>query len=396
VAKLSAWLADDPTKAKHRVKQIRRGANVIAKSRKFDKELANVKIIEADALCRGRVREKQQRLMEQQQQQQHVLDDDMSTSAASHRTASSHGLEVSSAVSVQAKKEWLTNVFGHKAGATVSKTDVGTQQDEVDDVTARAKQLWRLRTTPPRSQKNLEAASGAPRVPSFHKPLSSSGSVKTDSVAMEARAKQPSGQDSVSGTSWSISSVEFVPVPPSLDVELSAAGDGDDVISLMSVDHLTLEPQTPLTSTTAKCEPVETIQEKPSPAQSARFAELQKIRSRGVVRNTADAFVKKDPEPEPTEDLDDAADKPVNFQAARDLLISRSKKNGNAVEVVSKVSRRKAMFEKLQKDNQRKSLPHGHLKPSWKPEESGNGIGRNYKKTFLPDIVPRKSFEELP
>jgi hypothetical protein len=56
VAKLSAWLADDPTTTK-KVKQIRRGANVIAKSRKFDKGLANV-IVEQNNIRSGSVASK--------------------------------------------------------------------------------------------------------------------------------------------------------------------------------------------------------------------------------------------------------------------------------------------------------------------------------------------------
>ena len=54
VAKLAAWLADDPTKNKKEILTLRRGANVIAKSRAFDKGLTNV-IIEQHSIRSGSV-----------------------------------------------------------------------------------------------------------------------------------------------------------------------------------------------------------------------------------------------------------------------------------------------------------------------------------------------------
>ncbi|EEC50213.1 predicted protein [Phaeodactylum tricornutum CCAP 1055/1] len=56
VAKLSKWLADDPTKVKQTI-HLRRGANVIAKSRVFDKGLANV-IVEDHRIRQGSVADK--------------------------------------------------------------------------------------------------------------------------------------------------------------------------------------------------------------------------------------------------------------------------------------------------------------------------------------------------
>jgi hypothetical protein len=442
VAKLSAWLADDPTKAKQRVKQIRRGANVIAKSRKFDKELANVKIIEADTLCRrGHVREKQHWLIEQQLA---ASDDDAaSISGASHRTTSTTygGLETSSAISVQDKKEWLANAFSSSQPPQPAraKTDVGSFQDDVEDVTLRAKQMWRKRTstsasatTPLPQPKALSSSqwrpgqSTATKASETESATSDSASVVPSNMNLETMtspvASNVNAQDSVSVASMPITSVEFHSVPPSLHTEGATGKDHDDAMSLWSLDHPGPDPEektvfnnassgpsvrketimrSPPRSTPVKHEPASTDHSEPSPAQSARLMELQKIRSSAVVRKTADVFVRKDPEPEPEPDENDV-DKVLSFQAARDLLISRSKQNGNALEVASKVSRRKAMFEKLQKDNRRKSMSHGHLKPSWKPDESGTvaaGVSisaSKYKKTFVLDPVPKKSFEDLP
>jgi hypothetical protein len=444
VAKLSAWLADDPTKAKQRVKQIRRGANVIAKSRKFDKELANVKIIEADTMCRrGLVREKQHWLIEQQQLAAAAsADDDASISASSQRTASTTygGLETSSAISVQDKKEWLTNAFtSSQPPKARAKTDVGSFEDEVESVTVRAKQIWRQRTSisatpPPQPPQALASYQWRPAQSTTTKG-SKTESTKSDATsvarsnvdaqtfASPLASSAQAAQDAASVASMPITSVEFDSVPSSLLGGEVLGRDLDDAMSLWSQDLPATESEektsatritgppvpkethfrSPPRSTPLKREPASTDRSEPSPAQCARLMELQKIRSSAVVRNTADMFVRKDPEPEPEPEPDENdEDKVLSFQAARDLLINRSKQNGNALEVASKVSRRKAMFEKLQKDNHRKSFSHGHLKPSWKPDEgaavaAGKVISASkYKKTFVLDPVPKKSFEDLP
>jgi hypothetical protein len=87
----------------------------------------------------------------------------------------------------------------------------------------------------------------------------------------------------------------------------------------------------------------------------------------------------------------------VDFRAARELLVNRSKNNGNAVKIINKVYLRKEKFEKIEKDIRRKSGAFGMLKSSW--GESNPSIGRPsgaYTKSYIPDIAPKKSFEELP
>lgn len=81
----------------------------------------------------------------------------------------------------------------------------------------------------------------------------------------------------------------------------------------------------------------------------------------------------------------------VDFRTARDMILQRAKKNGKKVEVVNKVTARKAMFEQMGKSNRRKSLLQGNLKTSWQPQQ-----GAKYEKTFVEDVVPKRSFEDLP
>eukprot|EP00977_Amphora_coffeiformis_P005345 scaffold1143_cov177-Amphora_coffeaeformis.AAC.1 len=168
VKELSAWLADDPTKTKKKVKCLRRGANVIAKSRAFDKGLKDV-IIEQDLgvhSVKGLVAAKKQLLATGASQS---LDGNssvnMATKANSHdwdETENVHAqawpvpdtLDTASAISVSNKKQWLANAFkkapGAADGAAVAPkahTEVITAQDEREAVSNRAKHLWRQRSS---------------------------------------------------------------------------------------------------------------------------------------------------------------------------------------------------------------------------------------------------------
>jgi hypothetical protein len=86
----------------------------------------------------------------------------------------------------------------------------------------------------------------------------------------------------------------------------------------------------------------------------------------------------------------------VGFRKAREVLVQRSKQNGNSVEVVNKVFLRKKKFEKMEAESQRKSMGLV-LKPSWDLGDSSKGHPSNaYEKRYFQDVAPKKSFEELP
>ena len=84
----------------------------------------------------------------------------------------------------------------------------------------------------------------------------------------------------------------------------------------------------------------------------------------------------------------------MDFRKARELLVQRSKANGNDVEIRSKpavVQQRKTKFEELDRQTRRKSAAFGLLKPSWEEGSAGS-----YTKTYQEDIAPKKSLEDFP
>jgi hypothetical protein len=87
---------------------------------------------------------------------------------------------------------------------------------------------------------------------------------------------------------------------------------------------------------------------------------------------------------------------PVDFKAARMLLVQRSKANGNPVKVMTKVQMRKNKFEKWEKGLAKGVGSKGLLKPTWEQEDGDRRSSTQYAKAFVEDIAPKKSFEELP
>jgi len=91
----------------------------------------------------------------------------------------------------------------------------------------------------------------------------------------------------------------------------------------------------------------------------------------------------------------------MDFRAARNALVQRSKKNGHKTQVVNKVFLRKKKFEKMEEDNSRRQSKGVGLvlKSSWDIADSSRGRPSTvYEKKYVnaQDIAPKKSFEELP
>ena len=162
VAQLSKWLADDPTSTK-KVKQIRRGANIIAKSRKFDKQLENV-VVEEERGCTSVLQKRlelQKALSEDsgdKDHNQHNHDGATATTAESsssndnslehHKTDKTTrrtraAAEVAS-LSVSEKKKWLSSAFQSSA-ATPHKavSEIHSSSNHHHDASLRAKDIWR-------------------------------------------------------------------------------------------------------------------------------------------------------------------------------------------------------------------------------------------------------------
>jgi hypothetical protein len=117
VAKLSEWLANDPTSTK-KVKQLRRGANIIAKSRKFDKVLANAEI--EHVIPRNCVTKSKQLLQKALSND----DDDIFNNVERNCNDDANDLAfipdwkklgTTASLSVSDKKKWLSNAF-HQSG----------------------------------------------------------------------------------------------------------------------------------------------------------------------------------------------------------------------------------------------------------------------------------------
>jgi len=93
VQKLSAWLADGPCSNKKKTATVRRGINIISKSRAFEKDLENV-IIEEANIIKGAVDDKK-KLFSSDENEEDDNDKESMTSG----------------VSVSAQKDWLAKAF---------------------------------------------------------------------------------------------------------------------------------------------------------------------------------------------------------------------------------------------------------------------------------------------
>ena len=130
VAKLSKWLADDPTSTK-KVKQLRRGANIIAKSRKFDKVLANAEIehvIPRNCVTRSKIL-LQHALSNDDGDHMDTLHDTLNTDGMINATQPTKTttpdwmkLGTTASLSVSDKKQWLSNAF-HNGSNTIGDSN---------------------------------------------------------------------------------------------------------------------------------------------------------------------------------------------------------------------------------------------------------------------------------
>ena len=329
VASLSKWLENDPTSAKKK-RHIRRGRNILTKSRQFEQEDENVVIMDAH-ISRGAVGDKKKWLQNAFQSTIEEEDDTCSTfsgyvksdvgrSVRSYPRFNRQGAQTeiitddaASSLSVADKKDWLKKAFvknseertklGYNSKA---HTDVMHSRGQPrDEAVSRAKLRFKER-----SARKLQGAT--PTRPSG-KPAPSSFLANSNVGATRAALVN----------NVSISSEE-------------GSSNSADTVSSKSTDAVEIEED-----------------------------------------NT-----------------------PVDFRAARDALVQRSKKNGHDTQVVNKVYLRKKKFEKLEDESRRKSLCTGLvLKPSWELPDDSKGLPSTaYEKKYVPanDIAKKRSFDELP
>jgi hypothetical protein len=332
VAKLSAWLEDDPTSTK-KVRHVRRGANVIAKSRNFEKDLEDI-IVEENNIVTGAVKEKKDWLRSAFRSHEPDANEDEYL----HRDPNRHMMmmrtqplndddcarsefvvsnDAASSISVTDKKKWLQNAFKKEVGMNTSQSrmsfkaqsDIGPIRESRDDVTSRAKTMWKQK-----SEKRVPDSTV-----SVHKPAAAPSPYRTNQ-------RPPALRDT----------------PPRKSLE-------------------------------------ERMRSAIGPRVSAPSSMIAKAA-------TASSVIDEDTTS-------------VDFLAARQLLIQRSRQNGNALKVASKVQRRADQFERINKDAKQRLSATGLLKPTWESNsQDGNteGPSHSYTKTFIEDIAPKRSFEELP
>ena len=361
VAKLSAWLADDPTSTK-KVKHVRRGRNVISKSRKFEKDLEDV-IVEENNIATGAVKEKKNWLKSAFAHEEDCGGDDssrhMDDSFSSHDHHGDHrhmmmmmrtqpvnlddgcarsefvvSNDAASSISVSHKKKWLQSAFKKEGDASgqrrlsYARSDIGPAREHRDDVTSRAKQMWQQK-----SEKRL--GDGPPSATKFHA-----------APSPYRKQRPPAARDSTPGKSLE---------------ERMRARMGTTRASAPS--HMLAKAAHAATTSAST---------KPPTRHSVAVVQVEEDKT------------------------------PVDFRAARELLIQRSKQNGNEVKLVSKVQTRANKFEKISKDTKRRSSCTGLLKPTWDSNSSvtgsvaSNAPSNAYTKSFVEDVAPQKSFDELP
>lgn len=339
VASLSKWLESDPTSAKKK-RHVRRGRNIISKSRQFEKDQEDVVILESK-ISRGAVGDKKNWLQNAFQSTVEEEPDDDTCSTYSGYVQSDVGAsfrlhprfnrpgaqteiitdDAASSLSVSDKKDWLKNAFSQNSeerkrlGYTRAHTDVMDNRGQTrDDSASRAKLMFKERST--RKLVLAPARSGL----------------------RPAKPKEPVAL--ASSTNLNVGTNRVAP----------------------EYDVLTK----PETTTTKK--PEEPVFRSKKAVQISKSVEEDKA--------------------------------PVDFRAARDALIERSKKNGHSTQVVNKVFLRKKKFEKLGEESRRKSMGVGLvLKTSWDIADTSKGRPSNvYEKKYVPtqNIATKKSFEELP
>jgi hypothetical protein len=318
VAKLSKWLANDPTSTK-KVKQLRRGANIIAKSRKFDKALANAEV--EQIIPRNCVT--QSKLLLQKALSGDDEEDDC-VSLKSHQPTIKGvdhpdwmKLGTTASMSVAEKKKWLSSAFQTNEASTDdesvqksfpiarARTEIASLRNS--DIGSLAKEKWRKRT---------------PTKPPAH--------VSTPK--------------------------KVLPV------------EEEDASQVVATNDVTTKAQGSSTMETVK-------------RHNGSSSFLNESDN-----STVSSAVEKIHE----------QNEAVDFHLARQILVQRSKANGNDVELLSSFKLRKAKFESLEKEaNRRKSTigPTNILKTSW---EKGETSDVAYVKKLKDDVAPKKTLKDLP
>jgi len=437
VKKIAAWLADDPT-ADKKTTTVRKGINVINKSRMFEKDLENV-IIEENRITKGSVATKKDLF-----QSGAFVEDDVQC-------------ETASCVSVSDKKKWLEGAFG---GKKLASEDVIDDDDSIVSMSVLDKKQWlqnafknadvrgKTTATTPSRFKSAASAPGRPSLTPHRNEAavmsvkqkftnraasrrslsdasdpSESKSTHTEEEATAAKHKwqQRAARRSMSGPSDTPETkpTQLVSCLKSSAKEVTANATSDVATVQEPCDPPAIErlktvasSESPVRNNVArKWQERKMAKDNESPQKSVvaspdRSSIAQKWQERKAAKQmtptqgTAISTSEKAPVTtdqaaklsEPTTEEEEAFD----FRAAREKLLKRSAQNGNPVKVINKVQLRKQRFEKIQAEMRRQSAPMGLLKPTWEQAAAEVGPTTSYTKSFVDNIAPKKSFKDLP
>jgi hypothetical protein len=350
VAKLSEWLANDPTSTK-KIKHIRRGKNVISKSRNYEKELDNVIVIESN-IPRGGVQDKKK-----------IIQGAFGSPGAKYRRASNlrdlapryavseAGL---STISVSEKKDWLKKAFKNALEADEAEDKEPGRSEIIVNDAASSLSVSDKKDWLKNAFKNGKAT---PAVPSSGTPSKKHGYGKAMTDIMHTR---DADDDAKARTK-----ARFL------------ARSGRTPVKTAEVP-VTKPLSRPSQETESQGLRVEEHEERAGPPSSSETATRSVLSSEGSISFEEDQT-------------------PVDFRLARMALIHRSKQNGHEMQVVNKVYLKKNKFEKLIESEKRRSGIHDLHKPSWEEVDPTTGRPSNaYDKKMIPNIAPQRSFEELP
>ena len=380
VKKLASWLADDPTKKKEVVGHVRKGMNVISKSRKFEKELEDV-----------------------------ILDDDDDDEGVIHTVAwptNKKSLNDPSIVSVADKKKWLQAAFPRREEEDVSQND---DDDTSTVVSVTDKKKWLANAF---VNKAASTANSCPPV-MMQQSIKASAKDKWRQKRLSMNSDRQLKPEEIKLQK----TVTFAEIVPKVEVEPAIKMARVDSVTISSITEPNDEIETivgllNMPEETGVSQIVTTVRvgwRRPPLVQTTVPKSVEASRAMTCVSHRRNPLGyssvsqqprladTSDPQPEvEAKNIETSPEPVVDFNAARQLIVQRGQKNGNPV-MLTKVQMRKAKFEKWEKDLKKGSGTHGRLKSSW--EHHTPAVGRpsdSYQKNYVSDIAPKRSIGELP
>ena len=327
VAKLSQWLANDPTSQK-KVGRVRKGRNVSYKSRVFEKGQLNA-IARDNHIQKGSVSDRQKwlkntfHLAEEKEEPKNELTSRLHAQYAKSEGGAPVTRYPRSSMCVPAKKDWLKNAF--KTAADASREE--NQPEEARSVIITNDAASSLSVSDKKSwlQNAFKHTEDAGSTPGKKMRTSRNYSKATSDIMhcrgesrdeIAARAKRRFLQRSARGT------------PGKSPVRGTPGRGGNTPSKMITVSNDMNNGNS--------CPPAAN-----HPIQSLTSMN-EEVQTKGSIVEPCDHRVEEDTTP-------------VDFRAARDLLVQRGRQNGNKMEVMNKVYFKKSKFEEIERERKQKT-----------------------------------------